>query len=69
LFAVSDWRRSGPAYDLDRHVVIQKWRTCDPCKSKKCPYAEPLCMENITVDEVFSAILSILNGANDVNTR
>jgi lipopolysaccharide heptosyltransferase II len=61
LFAVSDWRRSGPAYDLDRHVVIQKWRTCDPCKSKNCPYAEPLCMENITVDEVFEAVTTILD--------
>lgn len=61
LFAVSDWRRSGPAYDLDRHVVIQKWRTCDPCKSKKCPYAEPLCMENITVDEVFDAVATVLD--------
>jgi lipopolysaccharide heptosyltransferase II len=61
LFAVSDWRRSGPAYDLDRHVVIQKWRTCDPCKSKKCPYTEPLCMENITVDEVFEAVTTVLD--------
>jgi ADP-heptose:LPS heptosyltransferase len=60
LFAVSDWRRSGPAYDLDRHIVIQKWRTCDPCLSKNCPYAEPICMENITVDEVFDAITTIL---------
>lgn len=56
LFAVSDFRRSGPAYDLERHVVIQKWRTCDPCLSKRCPYPEPLCMENIFVDEVFTAV-------------
>lgn len=56
LFAVSDFRRSGPAYGLERHVVIQKWRTCDPCLSKRCPYPEPLCMENISVDEVFTAI-------------
>jgi lipopolysaccharide heptosyltransferase II len=60
LFAVSDWRRSGPAYDLDRHIVIQKWRTCDPCLSKNCPYAEPLCMENIVVDEVFAAVAGLL---------
>jgi lipopolysaccharide heptosyltransferase II len=62
LFAVSDWRRSGPAYDFDRHVVIQKWRTCDPCLSKNCPYAEPICMENIAVDEVFAAATGILDG-------
>ena len=60
LFAVSDWHRSGPAYDLDRHVVIQKWRTCDPCLSKNCPYAEPLCMENISVDEVYAAVIDVL---------
>lgn len=62
LFAVSDWRRSGPASDFDKHVVIQKWRTCDPCLSKRCPYAEPLCMENISVDEVEQAILDRLAG-------
>jgi ADP-heptose:LPS heptosyltransferase len=60
LFAVSDWHRSGPAYDLDRHVVIQKWRTCDPCLSKNCPYVEPICMENISVDEVFEVVAGLL---------
>lgn len=63
LFAVSDWRRSGPATDFKKHVVIQKWRTCDPCLSKRCPYAEPLCMANISVDEVEQAILERLAGA------
>ncbi len=61
LFAVSDWRRSGPAYDLERHIVIQKWRTCDPCLSKNCPYDEPLCMENTSVDEVAAAVTTVLN--------
>lgn len=56
LFAVSDFRRSGPAYDLDRHIVIQKSRTCDPCLSKRCPYPLPICMENITVGEVRAAV-------------
>lgn len=52
LFAVADWRKSGPAYDLERHAIIQRERTCDPCYSKRCPYAEPLCMEQIGVDAV-----------------
>lgn len=56
LFAVSNARRSGPAYDLDRHTVIQKPRTCDPCLSKRCPYPLPICMENITLDEVRAAV-------------
>ena len=60
LFAVSDPARSGPGYDLDRHVVIRKWRTCDPCFSKNCPYAEPICMDNIAVDEVVTAVDTIL---------
>lgn len=56
LFAVSDARRSGPTQDAGRHIVIQKWRTCEPCLSKRCPYAEPLCMENISVAEVAAAV-------------
>jgi ADP-heptose:LPS heptosyltransferase len=60
LFAVSDPARSGPGYDLDKHVIIRKWRTCDPCFSKNCPYAEPICMDNISVDEVVAAVDTIL---------
>ena len=55
LFAVSDWQRSGPATALERHTVIQKWRTCTPCLSKRCPYPEPPCMDLISVDEVEAA--------------
>jgi ADP-heptose:LPS heptosyltransferase len=65
LFAVSDWRRSGPAYDLERHIVIQKWRTCDPCLSKRCPYPQPICMENIAVHEVREAVERQLLRARD----
>jgi ADP-heptose:LPS heptosyltransferase len=61
LFAVADWRKSGPAYDLDRHVVIQRGRTCDPCYSKNCPYAEPVCMEQISVEDVQSAVADLMS--------
>ena len=61
LFAVSDPARSGPGYDLDKHVIIRKWRTCDPCYSKNCPYAEPICMDNIAVDEAVAAVDTILS--------
>lgn len=60
LFAVSDPARSGPGYDFEKHVVIRKWRTCDPCFSKNCPYPEPICMDNIAVDEVVAAVDGIL---------
>lgn len=55
LFAAAHWSRSGPSSDLDRHIVIQKWRTCEPCLGKRCQYVAPPCMDNITVGEVFDA--------------
>ncbi len=54
LFAVADARLSGPYYDSDKHAIIQKERTCDPCSSKKCGYQK--CMEQITVKEVFDLL-------------
>ncbi len=59
LFAVSDPERSGPYYDLDRHLVIRKERICDPCVSKKCKYQK--CMEKISVGEVFFSVREILS--------
>lgn len=59
LFAVSDPERSGPYYDLDRHLVIRKERICDPCVSKKCKYQK--CMEQISVGEVFLSVREILS--------
>lgn len=61
LFAVSDPARSGPAYDFDKHIVIRKWRTCDPCLSKRCIYADPPCMGNISASEVLDAVMLVLN--------
>lgn len=60
LFAVSDHLRSGPKQDEAKHIVIQKWRTCEPCLSKRCPYAEPICMKNISVEEVGNAVATQL---------
>lgn len=58
LYAVADYRITGPYYDLEKHRVVQKWKTCDPCVSKKCEYQK--CMENISVNEVFDAIKDIV---------
>jgi len=58
LYAVADYRITGPYYDTEKHRVIQKWKTCDPCMSKKCEYQE--CMENISVNEVFKAVTDII---------
>jgi ADP-heptose:LPS heptosyltransferase len=58
LFAVSDPSRSGPYYDLDRHVIVKKPRTCVDCVSKRCTYQK--CMEAIEVDEVLQAVMRVL---------
>ncbi|HUO76006.1 MAG TPA: glycosyltransferase family 9 protein [Thermodesulfovibrionales bacterium] len=58
LFAVSDSQRSGPYYDKEKHRVIQKEKTCDPCTSKKCTYQR--CMENISVEEVFCELMEVI---------
>ena len=58
LFAVSDPSRSGPYYDLDRHVIIKKPRTCVDCVSKRCTYQK--CMEAIGVDEVEDGVRRVL---------
>ncbi|MFZ3122475.1 MAG: glycosyltransferase family 9 protein [Thermodesulfovibrionales bacterium] len=58
LFAVADPGRSGPYYDMDKHTIIKKDRTCAPCASKKCKHQT--CMENISIDEVFEAIVPYL---------
>lgn len=58
LFAVSDPSRSGPYYDLDRHVIIKKPRTCIDCVSKRCTYQK--CMEAIEVEEVEDGVRRVL---------
>ncbi len=58
LYAVSDPERTGPLYDKQKHIVIKKPRTCEPCLSKKCEYQE--CMESITVEEVYRAVARLL---------
>ncbi|MFQ5428549.1 MAG: glycosyltransferase family 9 protein [Thermodesulfobacteriota bacterium] len=58
LYAVSEPERTGPLTHKNLHRIIKKPRTCEPCISKKCVYQE--CMEQITVDEVFSALTDIL---------
>jgi len=58
LYAMADSRVTGPDPADERYRVIQKWRTCDPCYGKACPF--PLCMQNITVDEVEAVVRDLL---------
>ncbi len=61
LYAMADSRITGPDPSDPRYRIIQKWRTCDPCVGKACPF--PICMGNITVDEVEAAVGELLEGA------
>ncbi len=58
LYAMADSRVTGPDPADRRYRIIQKWRTCDPCYGKACPF--PMCMQNITVDEVEAAVRDLL---------
>jgi ADP-heptose:LPS heptosyltransferase len=41
------------------HVVIHKGHDCSPCKKKVCP--DPVCMTEITTDEVFGGVTQVLS--------
>jgi ADP-heptose:LPS heptosyltransferase len=60
LYAMADSGITGPDPADPRYRIIQKWRTCDPCYGKACPF--PICMENISVDEVEAAVGELLEG-------
>jgi len=59
LFAVADANKSGPYYDMEKHVIIQKERICNPCIGKKCKHQK--CMENISVDEAYNTTEGIIS--------
>lgn len=58
LFAVSTPSASGPAYDLDRHVVIHQ-----PCTDRfvRSKSDDQSCISRIAVDTVFDAACQVLN--------
>ncbi len=58
LYAVSEPEKTGPLTKRELHRIIKKPQTCQPCISKKCAYQK--CMEQISVDEVFCAVMDIL---------
>ncbi len=59
LFAISDPRISGPAYDLDRHLTIHR-----PCEARvRSKSDDPSCIARIGVDEVLEGVERILTKA------
>jgi lipopolysaccharide heptosyltransferase II len=65
LFGAADPARTGPVGP--GHRVIQAGGTdCVPCRSRRCSNGSNLaCMENITVEEVFSAVDFMLKDAEE----
>jgi ADP-heptose:LPS heptosyltransferase len=61
LFAVSDPRASGPAYDADRHTVIQ--RPCERSVRSKSDDQEG--MRRISVDDVATAVEARFDAERD----
>ncbi len=59
LFCPTNYWGVGPIQDLHLHKIIYKEKTCNPCISKKCK--TPFCMNQITVNEVYNAVMEILN--------
>lgn len=66
MFAAAHHSGSGPVQDLHRHIIIQKWRTCDPCLGKRCQYEAPPCMDNISVQETLSSCVQLLKSGGFV---
>jgi len=60
LFGAADPARTGPVGS--GHRVLQAGNVdCVPCRSRRCSRKEQLiCMEKITVEEVFDAVASML---------
>ncbi len=61
LFCPTNNLGTGPVQDMHLHKVVKKERTCNPCITKKC--YEPLCMDQISVDEVFHSAKEALDSS------
>ena len=60
LFVPSESHRIGPYQDLEKHRIITKKRPCvDDCIGKKCKKT-PACMNLISPNEVFDAVMDVL---------
>ena len=58
IFGSTDHIRTGPY--SEQAVVVRKELPCSPCKKPRCPEKHFRCMRLITSDEVFAAVLGLL---------
>lgn len=63
LFGPTETWGVGPIQDPELHTLIKKPIPCDPCITKSCEQSPPECMAAITVEEVFAAVRTRLDGA------
>ncbi|MBI5234091.1 MAG: glycosyltransferase family 9 protein, partial [Deltaproteobacteria bacterium] len=64
LFCPSDPKTIGPYGYGDKHEVISRPVSCNPCVTKRCE--DPFCMKAITVEEVCEAVCRLVQRAKKV---
>lgn len=52
-------REKTSIWDVTPNIVVQNPPKCSPCKFRECPKERHICMENVTVDDVFFAIKNL----------
>jgi lipopolysaccharide heptosyltransferase I len=69
LFGASNPLRTGP-YTSDA-IALNRRLACSPCLARRCPlgHRPPLCMHEISVDQVFSAVLLRLSLGDSEGAR
>jgi len=60
LFGPGHPARVGPCAPRDRYRAVIKQVECRPCDRDAC--ASPICLEGITVEEVYDACMDLLHG-------
>lgn len=61
LFGPGNPARVGPCAPRDRYRAVIKQVECRPCDKDACAF--PICLERITVEEVYDACMDLLPGA------
>ena len=58
FFGAGDVRETGPC-NPGATVIIRKPVPCAPCRKNRCLYARLHCLEEISADEIYTAVLKL----------
>lgn len=58
IFGPTDKEKTS-IWDATPNIIVQNPPKCSPCKFRECPKERHICMENITVDDLFFAIKNL----------